>query len=205
MRRLSGALSDRGERLFARSVHWAPLLDVPQAKAMRALGKVSPVQRISQGMLADALSYELYRDAIHAVMDYEVRQLRADDFVIFAHSLGCTIALDYLRSRTRVRARLITLGNNVGLWYQGRESTFVCPSQVSRPGTWINVVDPEDGLGFKVNHWLPHVPDVLVEVGGLAARIVPALAHQSYWHDAQLWSRTLPGVLALLGQRESRT
>jgi pimeloyl-ACP methyl ester carboxylesterase len=194
---LAGALSARGCTLYGRSVHWAPILDAPQQAMAAAVKRGGSAGRPAQGLvirtLADALSYGHHRDAIHYVMDYEIRQLRADNVVIFAHSLGALIACDYLRSRTGVKVdKLVTFGCNLELFYQGAEASFVVPPQVDAPGKWVNAFDEDDMLGWPVRAWLPKVRDVEVSVGGLLTGWW-GLSHTAYFADKRFWTSTVPG------------
>jgi hypothetical protein len=69
MKRLSAALSERGVTLYARSVHWGPLMDGPQEALLAKLQKYGSrgklAQRIAVETLADALSYRHYQTSIN--------------------------------------------------------------------------------------------------------------------------------------------
>lgn len=200
MKWLSAALSRRGVTLYARSVHWGPIMDAHEEKMLREVGKLGsdgkPVQRAVAMVGADALSYVHSRDAIQHVFDYEVGQLRADDFIVFSHSLGCLVATDWLRERTRARcAQIFTMGCNLQAFNLGAEEKWVCPTQISRGGSWHNLWDPRDGIGWPTGNWIRHAIDHEVSVGGFLARLVPALAHVGYWTSKKLWSKTVPKLL----------
>lgn len=200
MKRLSSALSKRGCTLYSQSVHWGPVLDLVQDRMMaqvKSLGSSNRmVQRISQGALADALSYGHHKEAIHAVFDRAVLRLRADNFVIIGHSLGCLVAADWLRSRTQAKvSKFITTGCNLELFYQGAEDKFLVPPQVNRQGTWFNLFDDDDGLGWPVRGWLPHVKDIEVSVGGPLFRWWAA-SHGMYWTSrGAIWSEVVPKII----------
>jgi pimeloyl-ACP methyl ester carboxylesterase len=198
-KRLAAALSPRGVTLYGRSVHWAPLLDTVEAKALRqtkrlgAHGKL--MQRVTMGTLADALSYRHHQVGINYLMDYETKQLRADEIHIFGHSLGCLLVADYLRSRTGVKvAHLYTMGCNLQLFFLGAEDQFDCPQQLKATGKWTNLFSPNDAIGFPLRAWLPQVRDVEVSVGNIFTKWWGA-AHGAYWGDKRLWSDTIPGLL----------
>lgn len=196
---LSGALGDRGAVLYGRSVHWAPLLDGPEARALKGLKRGGSAgrltQRITIGTLADALAYPHYRDSIQYLIDYEVRQLRADRVVIFAHSLGCLIAADYLRTRARVKVdAFVTMGCNLQLFFLGAEDQFDCPPQLTRPGVWTNLFDDDDAIGFPLRGWLPQVADREVSAGGLLTRWWGA-SHGGYWTTRKIWTDVVPQVI----------
>ncbi len=196
---LAAACSRNQATLYARSVHWSPLLDAHQRKMMKRVASEGsanrPAQRLTVGTLSDALCYDLHRDAIHHVFDYEVRQLRADDFVIFAHSLGALIAVDWMRSRQRAQVgRFVTFGCNLELFHLGRQDDFVAPAQVAQPGSWHNLFDEDDALGWPIRGWIPHVVDHEVSVGGLLTGWW-GLSHTAYLTDKKLWTQTMPRII----------
>ena len=200
--RLRAALSERGEGLVAAPVHWAPLADQHEHAFMKSVKRAGSRGNLSQsltiGTLSDALAYQAndrLRAQIHFLMDYEYGQLRSPRPVIFAHSLGGLIALDWLRSRPQAKiGKLVTFGCNVGIFYLGKE--FDCPNQVKLPGQWLNYWDENDLLGFPlaVRPEFMHVRDKEVSVGGWFTGWT-GLAHLGYWNNRKLWSRTIPGDL----------
>lgn len=202
-KKLSAALSRAGSALYARPVHYAPLFDMAATKFLKdverkgASGNLS--QRLAVSTLADALQYQgntALREQINHVIDYEFHALRApDEVTIFAHSLGCLAALDWLRTRDAVRrVRLITMGCNVGLFSLGQGIDV--PEQVRAPGTWTSLWDEDDFLGFPlaVRAELAHVEDIEVSVGGWLWGWT-GLAHVGYLEDARLWRTTIPKLL----------
>lgn len=198
MTRLSGALQKRGVQLYSRSVHWGPLLDAHQEKMERLVGAEGssnrPLQRAGMNVGGDALSYKFSQDGINHLFDYEYAALRSDEVVIFAHSLGCVLATDWLSSRNLARiSKLVTLGNNMEAFNEGNEAAWLatCPAQVRAPGTWDNYYDGQDMLGWPVRHWIPQVQDIRVDVGGFL-KSWWGLSHTAYWNDRQLWSETIP-------------
>lgn len=198
---LTSALKAKGVDFYGRSVLWGPLLDAHQESMARAVAKEGsdnrPFQRVGMAVAGDALSYEYSQDAINHVFDYEVSRLRADDFVIFAHSLGCVLATDWLRSRKRARcSKLVTMGCNLEAFNQNNQAAWAasCPWQVNHAGTWTNVFGPRDALGWPVKHWLPWVEDREYRVGSWLTRWNGA-SHGAYWTDARLWGDVMPGVI----------
>ena len=198
-RNLQGALRARGSELYSSTVLWAPVLDVHQRKMSAAVAKRGssnrPSQRLVMGTLADALSYRHHADQISALMDDAYMRLRADEVVIFAHSLGGLLTVDWLRSRTRARvAQFHTFGCNLELFYQGAEDKFDCPAQLRPSAKWTNYFDEDDMLGWPLRGWLPQVDDIEVSVGGLLSGWW-GLSHTAYWDDSALWCRTIPAAL----------
>lgn len=202
---LSAALSPRGGALYGRSVHYAPLFAMAADRFLKDVvargSEGNATQKLTVNTLADAIQYAMnpaLRGKIQGVLDYEFLRLRApDEVIIFAHSLGCLAVVDWLRSRTGVKkARLITMGCNVGLFCLGMPWT--APPQVDTKGRWTNLWDEDDMLGFPVA--LPdrpefaHVDDVEVSVGVLRGGGT-GLAHIKYFTDHNLWSRTIPDLL----------
>ncbi|MEY4507959.1 MAG: hypothetical protein RLZZ450_81 [Pseudomonadota bacterium] len=201
MKWLSGALSARGVTLYANSVHWGPLLDRHQEKMERAVAREGSsnrmLQRAGMSVGGDALSYRYSQDAINLLFDYEYSSLRADDVIIFSHSLGCVLATDWMRSRRLARvSQLVTLGCNLEAFNQNNEAQWAaeCPWQVRGPRTWTNCFDAQDMLGWPVRHWLPWVRDVEVDVGGLLTRWW-GVSHMGYWTDRTLWRETVPRLI----------
>lgn len=196
---LSAACSRRGVVLYARSAHWAPLMDLNSTrflKAAKARGSsANATQRLVANTLSDALSYRADRpvgEQILHLVDYEVSQLRADDFVIFAHSLGGLIACDWLRTRTSARlGKLVTFGCNIPLFTLG--TAFEVPPAVEKYGKWLNYFYDSDMLGYPLDGVpeLQHVIDMkLDDAGGLRwSEIVPGLAHIDYLGDRAFWKR----------------
>ncbi len=200
MKRLSAALTPRGIGVYARSVHWGPLLDGPEERAYKELQRRGMEGRLLQGAMwrtfADALMFKNYTYAIQQLFDYEVTKLRAPEHVVFvAHSLGCTLLSDYLNSRPSVKARALTMGNNQGLWYMGREHQYVTPPQLQGGSRWVNLFEEDDGIGAPVGHWIPAARDVEVSVGGILTGFWGA-SHGKYWTDRRLFSRTVPELMA---------
>jgi hypothetical protein len=182
MKRLSAALAERGVTLYSRSVHWGPIMDEHERKMLEAVGRRGsenrPTQRAGIGMGGDALSYRHSQDAINYVFDYEVGALRADDFIIFAHSLGCVLATDWLRSRKLARcSKFVSMGCNLQAFNLGAEAQWPCPWQLSGPNAWVR-----------------QARDVEVSVGGWLTGWT-GLSHTGYWQDRKLWTRTVPELL----------
>ncbi len=205
---LDQGLKRYGARCYGRSVHYAPLLDKAGDKllaAVKAAGsRGNLTQQLSIMVIADALQYARNPKAqqeIHYLLDYEYTRLRAaDEVTIFGHSLGCLVALDWIRSRDAVRrVRFVTMGCNLGLFDLG--TGIEVPYQIEQPGDWLNLFDPSDGIGFPLNVgiWpeLCHVRDVKVQVGGLITGNT-GLAHMQYFDDEDLWRTTIPALLSKL-------
>jgi len=181
------------------SVHWGPLLDVPQREMMRDMrkrgSKGNLVQGISYKTLGDALAYRNVEGAVRLLADYETNNLGGSVDVVVAHSLGCVLALGWLNSRSFANpVTLVTLGCNLGLWQAGADAKIPKPRPVHR---WLNLFDATDGLGGPIGG-IAHARDIEVSVGRpWYAFMVPAADHVGYWNDADLWSRTLPNLLRL--------
>lgn len=201
-RRLRAALKPRGLELHSQEVLWGAEIDHAEAAMMVQVGKLGSanaiVQRESIGAGADALSYPAFRDNIMGLMDEAYARTRADTVTIFAHSLGCLVACDWLRSRSLVRARLVSMGCNLQLFALAPDSigqTWACPMQLKAPGAWTNLWSRPDALGWPVHGWQPQVRDVEVPRAIWSwSRIVPALAHTDYWKTERIWSSTVPGL-----------
>jgi len=192
---MSASLKLRGITLHGQEVVWAPILDRHQDAMLKDVGgrgsKNSPAQQLAIGTLADALSYGNQRDAVLSLVDNAMVRLRSDSVSIFAHSLGCLVALDWLRSRPIVNGTLTSFGANVRLFYLGGE--FVCPNQLKAENRWRNLFYPKDMLGWPIKGWQDQVDDLeLSKPFWSISTLVPALSHNDYWHDKKLWSTTLP-------------
>lgn len=199
---LADGLERRGHRLLASSVHWAGFADRVQDRFIERAEKhgsaINPSQKLVVGTLADALMYATnptLQGKIFRLLDQHVKLVRAP-FTIFAHSLGGLIATDWLRQRTALDVRLVTLGCNIGLFNLGKR--FASVPSLDGPGRWINLFSSRDMLGFPLAHeeGLEHVQDVKVSVGGWF-RGWTGLAHTLYWTDESLWRKTVPGLLKL--------
>jgi pimeloyl-ACP methyl ester carboxylesterase len=200
---LRKACSARNVAPFFMSTHWAPFADSAQAnylKAVEAKGSAGNMaQRLVIGTLADALMYqsnELLRGRIYDLMDRQVMAFEGKTFTVFAHSLGCLIATDWLRQRPNLACnRLVTLACNIGLFNLGEGFK---PVKQLHSNRWINLYAKRDMLGFplRVDPKLNFVHDVRVNLGGLFAGWT-GLVHTKYWGDRKLWSETVPKLLAL--------
>jgi len=199
---LSSALSERGHVLYGRAVHYAPLFQGAADKFLRDAQKAGSsgnmTQKLSVNVLSDALQFQAnqkLREQICNVIDYEYLQLRCpDEVVVFAHSLGCMAFVEWLRTRKAVKkVKFVTMGCNIGLFTLGMP--FDCPDQIKRPGTWLNLFDPSDFLGFAmgVRVETAHVKDIEVQVGGFLG--MTGLAHICYLEDNNLWTNTIPKLL----------
>lgn len=200
-RYLRSALKSRGIEMYARSVHWAPILDDGEKKMLESVGKLGSSNRMSQRLvvetLADALCYQHKQETIQYLVDYELSQFnnQADEVVVFAHSLGVLLMSDYLRNRPKVKIqKFVSFGTNLQLFNIGRESAFVCPEQLKGVGRWTNYWDEDDMLGWPVSGWLPHVKDTEVSVGPWWSGWT-GLSHIGYFEDKDLWSKKIPNDL----------
>ncbi len=105
--KLATSLQKRGVQLYGQEVLWSPVLDHYEAQMAREVGrrgsKNRPLQRLVVGTLADALCYQNRREDILDLVDQAYLKLRCETVTIFAHSLGCLIAADWMRSRNRRR------------------------------------------------------------------------------------------------------
>ncbi len=166
-------------------------------KAAKSKGSiVNPSQKLVAHTLADALAYRADRPVgaqIHYLVDYEVSMLRADNFHIFAHSLGGLIMADWLRSRAAVNiGSMNTFGCNIPLFSLG--TTFDVPAAIGPKGRpWRNYYYDSDMLGYALTTVpeLSHVRDIqLPDAGGLRwSQIVPGLSHIDYLGDRSFFER----------------
>jgi hypothetical protein len=200
---MSASLSKRGWAMYAREVLYGPLFDMAADKfladteAHGSKGNMS--QKLSIKTLADALQFQSnskLREQICHVVDYEFLKLRApDEVVIIAHSLGNMVALEWLRTRQAVKkATLVSLACNVGIFTMGQ--SLDVPSQLRRPGSWINVFSDSDALGWPMRvipEARDYVIDVRTEVDGFLSWT--GLAHVGYWESKALHRDTLPNLL----------
>lgn len=190
--------------LYTRSVLFTHVLDLQSTKFLADVktkgSEGNLTQRFVISTIADALQYSnnpKTRGRILEALDNEFVKLRApDEAVIFAHSLGALVALDWLRTRIKVKnVRLVTLGANIGLFEMGKPVDV--PPQLKKPGRWYNLFDKDDLLGYAVGirpETAAHVKDMKVSVGGfLIGRT--GLAHIKYWEDEELWKNTIPRIL----------
>jgi Serine hydrolase len=203
-RTLSKACQDRGINLYAREVLYGPLFDMESAKYLQAVEKRGSsggaTQKLAINTLADALQYQSnakLREKIANVFDYEFLSLRAPgEVVIICHSLGVLATLHWLRTRTGIKkAKIVAMGCNVGLFTMGQEMDV--PPQVRLPGTFFNIFDEDDFLGYAlaVRPELAHVLDVQVDVDGWLAWT--GLAHTCYWETKSIYRDVIPNLLAL--------
>ncbi len=204
-RKFAAACDKRNAISYAKEVHYAPLFAMQADKFLAATQehgyKATASQRLSINTLADALQWQSdakLRERVCNVVDYEYLQLRAPgEVVLFAHSLGCLVMLEWLRTRQGVKkVTLITMGFNGGIFNLG--GPMAVPAQVSQPGSWLNLYDPHDALGWPAHATagLEHVIDCKVEVGGFITGNT-GLAHVMYWETAHLWQDTIPYLLGL--------
>src|SRR5690606_22709602 len=133
------------------------------------------------------------RSQIYRRMDQTFYAARAhrEPIVVFAHSLGCLITLDYLNIRPEVKdVQLISMGCNIDLFHLDRPVRP--PPQLTAPGRWVNAYAPKDALGFPIA-WRPElyfVEDVPVRLG--VFRGMTGLAHVAYWSSRKLWRKEIP-------------
>lgn len=200
-RRLRAALKLRGRDLWAVEALWVPLADRYEtamlSDAERDGSDGNAAQRLITGTVADALLYDNnpeFRAEVFALLDARFAELRRPP-VVFAHSLGCLIVSDYLRSRPAARiAALHSFGDNLGLFWMGR--TFDCPAQLAVKGVWRDYWTPSDALGYplKSRPGFEHVTSTRVSVGNWFDRW-SGLSHAAWWDSAKLWSETIPAYL----------
>lgn len=188
-----GRLARRVPGLQHRSCHWGPLLDVYQesllADMRRRGSRANLTKRISYETLGDALAYRNVEGAVRAVADYEAGTMGGVD-VVFAHSLGCALALGWLAARPMANpVTLVTMGCNLGLWQAGSTTPVEKPRQVVR---WLNLFDPTDALGGPIGGFVPYVQDLAVDVGPWYSFLVKGATHVGYWSNARLWDVTIP-------------
>lgn len=192
---------DRGVELYNEEVLWSPLLDDLEKKMLRSVRARGSAGRLGQREIvmvaADALSFSARLPQIFLLLDKAFARLRAPGkVVIFAHSLGCLLVTEWLRARPTVGVQaLVTLGCNLELFNLGKEAEYTPPQQVAGKGRWINLFDDDDLLGWPLRGWLPMVSDVEVSSGGWFTKW-NGLAHVGYWTTSNIWSKTVPTVLA---------
>jgi hypothetical protein len=207
LKRMAAEASRQGAVLYAKAIHWAPLLDLMSTaflKDAQKRGQVSnPSRKLVTNTLADALMYRADRpvaEKIYYVIDYDLRQLRGSPVHFIGHSLGCLVFLDYLMSRNGVRvASFNTMGCNIPLFTLG--APLKLPVQL-QPGAvnWRNYYYDSDALGFPLCGVpeLQHVQDRLIgDSGGFQwSDIVPGLSHVDYFGDAWLAKKLMRDILA---------
>lgn len=189
-------------------VWWAPIGDREesvfwtQAKAAGMAG--NHAQRIAIFDAMDALEWvgdeEIRAEVFHLVdrAYAKVYGSPKNEVTIFAHSLGCEIAVEWLLARPDItNVRLVTMADNE-LLVRAKLKKPV-PPQLSAGGRWFNLFDRDDGLGFPIGWAMGSaVRDVPVKLNGLLAQT--GLAHIRYWGDRELWLETIP---RLLGERKA--
>lgn len=200
---LRKACGERDTGLVSTAVHWAPLADRHEKAYLAAVERKGsagrPLQRLVVGTLADALAYAKnphLQAEIFALLDKRVYQFEAVPLTIFAHSLGGLIVTDWLRARSHIkRVKLVTFGCNIGLFTLGQK--FQPVPQLSTRGSWLNLYDRQDMLGYPlaVEPALFHVRDVRVNVGSWLTRW-NGLSHVGYWDDRKLWRETIPDLIS---------
>lgn len=198
-KRLASGLASKGRVLYGAEALWAPVLDDDEAVMLSAARKrgssTRMLPRLVVGTLGDALAFPNRLEEIFDVFDLAYCRLRAPGPVtLFAHSLGVKLVLAWLEARPTVQVeRLVSFGNNIELWWMGRQREFRAPAQLHR-GNWLNMWDEDDMLGWSIGHFAPAV-DREVSVGSIFTGSW-GLAHNAYWGDRKLWRRTLPGLIA---------
>lgn len=200
---LRQACGRRGRPSFFMSTHWAPFADKAQENylaAVEARGSAGGLsQKLVIGTLADALMYQSnaeLRGRIFDLMDRQVMAFEGKPFTVFAHSLGCLVATDWLRLRPQYSdVRLVTLACNIGLFTLGEGFKPVPQLHGNR---WVNCYAKRDALGFplRTDPRLNFVHDVRVKLGGWFTGWT-GLVHTKYWSDERLWSETIPKLLDL--------
>lgn len=196
---LNAGLQERGRALYAQSACWAPVLDELEKKMLQQVGKGGsdngPIQRMLVEVAADALCYGHRLDAIFSHLDNAYARLRAPGPVhIFGHSLGALLAVEWLRARPSVQVgQLFTFGCNLQLFHLGNDD-FRAPRQVCTVNQWVNLFDDDDGLGWPLRAWLPHVRDVEVSVGGWLSGW-NAASHGAYFNSKKFWRKTVAGLI----------
>jgi hypothetical protein len=209
MRRLGVALAKKDITLQYRSVHYDPIIE--RAASVFAKDQIArgmddqPATRAAIHMLADALvggSNARMQARIFDLIDTEYCKLRSSEVVLVGHSLGCKLLLDWLSSRRSATvSTLVTMACNSALWYLDPDDpsgvSMPVPAQLQSGGKWLNLADKDDMLGAMMegaSHG--RAIDVEVKVGGwLTGRW--GTSHTKYWGSDSIFSRTLPGLLAL--------
>lgn len=199
VRWLRAAIKPRG--LHAVKSWWAPYADSVQRVFETDVSKrgssMGMLQSLTTGTLSDALMYQSspkLRQQCLTLLDFNVARFNGQPFTCFAHSLGCLLFTDWLRQRPAVQGvKLVTMGCNLGLFYQGRQWDRV--PQLEVPNSWVNVFTGRDMLGFPIGGLVPGVHDIKVKLGGFLGWT--GFSHISYWSDKKLWTKTLPKLLAL--------
>lgn len=202
-RNLRAALKAQGQSLWVRDAYWAPVADFyekPYLDAVRAQGsEINEAQKIAIMDAGDAFLYRnnaLVREEIWETLDASYRYLHSSEVVIFAHSLGVLVAVDWLRDRGKPIKALHSFGDNLGLLGLGAD--FAMPEQLKAPGTWIDYWTPGDGLGFplKAQPGFESVDSVKVNIGSWATHWT-GLDHILWWENKDLWGKTIPRKLAV--------
>lgn len=191
--------------LTAGYVHWAPICDALEndfwAKAKASGSAGNAIQKIAIFDAMDALYWvnsPRIREQVFALCDQAYAKVFGSptrEVVIFGHSLGTAIALEWLQSRQHVGpVKLVTMATNALLVRAGYDDFYI-PSQLLTGGRWWALYDEDDGLGWGVQRWLGNVvQDVPVRLDGLAS--ATGLAHVHYWGTRSLWEHVIPGLLS---------
>lgn len=195
----------RGHPTYVQSAHWAPVADQLELRFKTAVKRNGTSGNMTQSAVidtaADALVYltnPLLRSDVHARLDSAVARLRAPGQVTFVcHSLGVLVACDYLRERSQTipQARMVSMGCNLGLFTLGQ--AFSPPPQIRGAGSWLNLYDQDDALGFPLRgvvDGLGHVVDKSVSVGKWWWGWTGA-SHIGYWDDSDLFEQTIPDYM----------
>ena len=200
-RNLRAGLAANGRALWIRDAWWSPVADFYERSYFDAVQAHGAEGNIAQKLaIMDAGDVFLYRnnahvrDAILEVLDDAYKYLHSKDVVIFAHSLGIQIVIDWLNTTGRAIGALHSFGNNLGLLNLG--ATFTMPEQLTAPGSWVDYWTPSDGLGFPLSAQpgFEHVDSVKVKIGSWATHWV-GLDHTAYWGSKELWGDVIPRKL----------
>ena|SRR5689334_15498534 len=139
--------------------------------------------------IGDVLVHASHREQILKRLDQEVRRIPDDNqLVLVGHSLGGVIAFEYCRIAYRPVQHLVTVGSQVGLFGElgvyGRDHDRAT-GQLRRgadAGTWVNLYDPADALGFLAGPVFPDVTDIEIVTGAPFP-----VCHSEYWNRTQTY------------------
>lgn len=232
-------------RVAWKPVHWAGLIQPREDALWEALSRDHDLRwegarRFVLNAFGDAIAYQRVPhhkidtyEAIHALLRAKLRELEAEleggpaGLVIMAHSLGSTIASDFIwdeqkRGRTdgtpfdrlETLCGILTFGSNLPLFTlpfapADLKAIAFPPEALPRPlrdrAHWINVFSPTDVLGWPLkplnaSYDESVTEDVELRVGGLLDSWNP-LSHAAYWEDeafAALTAGLLQDLLEVL-------
>jgi hypothetical protein len=241
-RRAGLSVGQAREALAIEPVYWAPVLEERQdcldqrLGIKRRLSACFGVRQFVFHQLSDSIGYQLAAgdrtlyDSIHHCFAQSLERLvaRTSDrapLCVMAHSLGSTIASNYLwdlqqhlnrvpvgpsaLAQGQTLALFYTFGSQLPFWAM-RHRDFGTPIAVPSPllgrhypglaGEWVNFYDRHDLLGYPLRdinlQYSQVVVDQPVRAGNWLTQWTP-LCHSGYWKSPQMLDRMAQGLVAV--------